>query len=367
MRDVAGRSGGPPGGRPTLVAQLLQQAAGAAQPLSLGPAEAPERAFRWVMDGGLGPLLWHAARATGTPVRADWQAALRAADLSARFRHANLVDTACDVIDAGAATGVPVTLLKGISVSEELYPAEHLRPMGDVDVLVTRDGYARIEAALLAADYARIPGAPEPGLHHGVPLRHGARGTLVELHLELFPDDSPLRRPGLDLSAATVSADGTVASRYHGRPVRRLSPATQLLYIGASWFNDLTQRQPHPSFLASLFDAVYLTSRHAGLLADEGAPQRVDNPIARGSLLALLTYLPRFGLPAPSERRLRALRAAPGAVGAWELRLIHAMLDRYQVEGRPWKLALPPPVPGRYDLRRQLHRKLGFPAPGWMR
>jgi len=59
--------------------------------------------------------------------------------------------------------------------------------------------------------------------------------------------------------------------------------------------------------------------------------------------------------------------APPGAVGPLELRLIHAMLDRYQVGGRPWDLPLPPPVPGRYDLRRQLHRKLGFPAPAWMR
>jgi len=367
MRDVAGGSGGPLRGDATLVARLLRQAAGAAQPLSPGPDDAPARAFRWVMDGGLGPLLLHAAQATGTAVGAERHDALRAADLTARLRHADLVDTACDVIDAGAASGVPVTLLKGISVSEELWPAEHLRPMGDVDVLVPRDGYAAIEAALLAGGYARIPGPEQPGLQHGVPLRHRTRGTLVELHRELFADGSELRRPGADLAAGTVAARGTVASRYHGRPVRRLAPATQLLYIAASWFNDLTQCRPHPSFLASLFDAVYLVSRHPGLLADDGAPARVDNPIARASLLALLTYLPRFGLPAPSERRLRALSAPPGAVGPWELRLIHAMLDRYQVGGRTWNLPLPPPVPGRYDLRRQLHRRLGLPAPRWMR
>jgi len=361
-RDSAGGFGWPHRGRKTLVAQMLRQATGSSEPLTLDPANAPARAFRWVVDGGLGPLLLHAVRATSTQISAEWHAELRGADLTARFHHANLVDTACDVIDAGAATNVPVTLLKGISVSEELYPAEHLRPMGDIDVLVPRGGYARIEAELLSSNYERLPYPETPGHHHGAPLRHRTRRTLVELHVELFPDDSPLRRPGQALSAEAVTEDGTRPSHYHGRPVLRLSPARQLLYIAASWFNDLTLRPPHPSFLASLFDAVYLTTRHNELLEDEVALSPVDNPIARGSLLALLTYLPRFGLLAPSKRRMHALRTGPAAVGPLELRLIHAMLDRYQIEGRRWNFALPPPVPGRYNVLHQLHKRLRFPT-----
>lgn len=365
MKDLAGGFGWPHGSRKTLVAQLLRQAAGSPERLALDPADAPARAFRWVIDGGLGPLLWHATRATGTEISAEWHAELRGADLTARFHHANLVDTACDVIEAGAATSVPVTLLKGVSVSEELYPAEHLRPMGDIDVLVPRGGYARIEGELLSANYERLPYPEMAGHHHGAPLRHRTRRTLVELHVELFTDDSPLRRPGQALSAGAVIEDGTRPSRYHGRPVLRLSPAMQLLYIAASWFNDLTHRPPHPSFLASLFDAVYLTTRHSELLVDDGALSPVDSPIARGSLLALLTYLPRFGLPAPSERRTQALRTGLSVVGPLELRLIHAMLDRYQIGGRRWNFALPPPVPGRYSVLHQLHTKLRFPT--WRR
>lgn len=367
MRDLAGGLGWPHRSRKTLVAQVLRQAAGSAEPLALGPADAPARAFRWMIDGGLGPLLWHAARATSTPIPAEWQAELRGADLTARFHHANLVDTACDVIDAGSATNVPVTLLKGISVSEEFYPAGHLRPMGDIDVLVSRGGYARIEAELLSANYERLPYPETAGHHHGAPLRHRTRRTLVELHVELFPDHSPLRRPDHALSADAVAEDGTRPSRYHGRPVLRLSPARQLLYIAASWFNDLTLRAPHPSFLASLFDAVYLTSHHDELLRDEVVLSPIDNPMARGSLLALLTYLPRFGLVAPSERRMHALRTGPAAVGPLELRLIHAMLDRYQIGGRRWNFALPPPVPGRYNVLHQLRKKLRHSTSEWMR
>lgn len=362
MGHLAGEVRSNRGGRRTLVAQLLQQAAESPVPLELDPAEDGAREFGWVFDGGLGPLLWHAARETGTDLSADCQDKLRGADLTARFHHANLLDTACDVIDAGAATGVPALLLKGVSVSEELHPAEHLRPMGDIDVLVPRGSYARLENALLSADYERLPYPETAGHHHGAPLLHRTRRTLVELHVELFPDHSPLRQPGHVLSAATIADVGTRPGHNHGRPVLRLLPAMQLLYVAASWFNDLTLRPPHPSFLASLFDAVYLTARYPELLADESALSPVDNPIAKASLLALLTYLPRFGLPAPSQRRVQALRTGLRVAGPLELHLVHAMLDRYQIGGRRWNLPLPPPVPGRYSVLHQLRKRLDSPA-----
>ncbi len=344
--------------RQSLVAQLVRQAARTLGDQGLDLVDIPAREFRWVLEGGLGPLLWHAARATNSAIPQDWQAAFRSADLTARIRHEDLIETACDVIDAGCAVRVPVTLLKGVSVSEQLYPAEHLRPMGDIDVLVPRDGYAQVEAELMAGAYRRI-GYPEiAGRHHGAPLRHIKRNTLIELHVELFPDDSPLRRPGRVLSAATVAAEGVVSSCYHGRPVLRLAPETQLLYIAASWFNDLTLCPPHPSFLASLIDAVYLTTRFNDLLGDDRPCTTIDNPFARGSLLALLTYLPRFGLRAPSPQHIQALRRGQSIVGTVELRMIHAMLDRFQIGGREWHLPLPPPVPGRYSVMHQLHKRL---------
>ncbi|MEO9149571.1 MAG: nucleotidyltransferase family protein [Burkholderiaceae bacterium] len=347
-----------PSRRQSLVAQLVRQAAKTSGDQAFDLADIPAREFRWVLDGGLGPLLWHAIRATNSAIPEDWQAELRGADLTARIRHGDLVNTACDVIDAGSATNVPVTLLKGISVSEQLYPAEHLRPMGDIDVLVPRDGYVRVEADLLSGAYRRIDYPEMEGRHHGAPLRHRERNTLVELHVELFPDDSPLRRSGRVLSAAAVAANGVVSGCYHGRPVLRLSPQTQLLYIAASWFNDLTFCPPHPSFLASLFDAVYLTTRFTDLLGGDRPYATIDNPFARASLLALLTYLPRFGLRAPSLQQIDALRRGHSIVGTVELCMIHAMLDRFQIGAREWSLPMPPPVPGRYSVMHQLHKKL---------
>ena len=50
------------------------------------------------------------------------------------------------------------TLLKGISISDQHYPIAHLRPMGDIDILIPADAYESVESALLHRGYARKPG-----------------------------------------------------------------------------------------------------------------------------------------------------------------------------------------------------------------
>jgi hypothetical protein len=36
---------------------------------------------------------------------------------------------------------------------------------------------------------------------------------------------------------------------------------------------------------------------------------------------------------------------------------MHAVLDRYLLGAKTWKLPVPPPVPGRYNLRRQFVKR----------
>ena len=94
-----------------------------------------DRQLDWILRAGLGPLLrWTAS--DGEDVPAEWARPLLAADLTARVRHANLVATAVAVLDVCHDLRVEATLLKGIAVGDRLYPAAHMRPMGDVDVLV---------------------------------------------------------------------------------------------------------------------------------------------------------------------------------------------------------------------------------------
>ena len=304
----------------------------------------------------MGPLLHRATRHHHAALPPAWRDLLLGADLTARVTSGCAIDTMLEVLDACDALQVCVTLLKGISVSEQFYPAEHLRPMSDIDVLIPANAYSDVEAALLDRGYVKLADWNLPGHQHGAPLRHVRRRTIVELHTRLFREDSPLRTDGA-FGESNVAAQ-SMRSRYHARPVKRLTPEMQLAYIASSWFNDLTLSKFHPSFIASLFDAVYLLKASGRTLDWRGLLGWLDNDLAAASLYALLTYLPRFGVePVPSPV-LKQLASGQRMVGPIQLRLIHKALDRHLVGARPWALAVPPPVPGRYNPLHQFEKRV---------
>lgn len=344
-----------------LVGQLLLYAATDAPLRSDGrrfawrPHGGDERQFRWALEGGLAPLLHRAAAQCAGVLPAAWRDELLGAELTARVRHAGIVDDMLRICDACERLQIDVTLLKGISIGEQFYPQEHLRPMADIDVLVAPAAYPRIENALLACGYRRLEPWAVPGHQHGAPLLHVDRGSVIELHTRLFGADSELSTDG-SFGAANVALQ-SVASLYHGRPVKRLSAELQLAYVASSWFNDMAVSRFQPSFIANLFDAIYLLRRCGQALDWPGLLGWLDNDMARASLHALLSYLPRYGVPTP-PRVLEALASRQRLLGPIQLRLIHKALDRYMVGGRQWDLPIPPPVPGRYSPGHQIRKRM---------
>ena len=314
-----------------------------------------DRQLDWILRAGLGPLLrWTAS--DGEDVPAEWGRSLLAADLTARVRHANLVATAVAVLDVCRDLRVPATLLKGLSVGDRLYPAAHMRPMGDLDVLVPASDEHKVAEELLARGFERIPYPDAPGQHHGAPLRHARRRTLVELHIALFPESAPVH------GAAIFRPEHLQAHRhvslYHGTDAGHLSAEVQLAYIAAAWFNDMTTYRFQPSFLASLFDAVLLLKADGPTLDWDSLLRSVDNELVKSSLYALLTYVTRFGTAPPPQQVLRRLAKNRGLVGPLQRRLIHAALDRYLLGARVWSLPFPPPMPGRYSPRHQFNKRI---------
>ena len=86
-----------------------------------------------------------------------------------------------------------------------LYPAAHMRPMGDLDVLVPAGDEHKVAEGLLACGFERIPYPDTPGQHHGAPLRHVRRRTLVELHTALFPASAPVHGAAIFIPAPSRS------------------------------------------------------------------------------------------------------------------------------------------------------------------
>ena len=341
------------------------------------------RQLQHVIDAGLAPLLYHATRDTLEVVPGAWREVLKSAELTARFTHGALRDAANQVIDTCRDLGVPVTLLKGISISEQYYPAQHLRPMGDIDVLVSERDYPLVESTLLSLGYTPMAdfsmGEGEP---HGAPLLDPRRHVWIEIHTALFHKDA--RVHGNSLFGPANLARRSVASTFHGRSVLRLADELQLVYIASYWLRDLPRHRINPTLLIPLVDAVYLLNASAQSLDWNGLLDSLDNEMAIASLYLLLAQVMRYGFEERISPILARLAAGQGIVGAAELRIMNFLLDFCLVGGKqfmgsfgarhpmiestvvdtlltsnpfarkllslPWNLLFPPSVEDRYTV-----------------
>jgi hypothetical protein len=307
---------------------------------------------------------------------------LLSAEWTAQVRHHQQVETAIEVVDTCAALGVTPTLLKGISISEQYYPEPHLRPMGDVDVLVPQTAREAVETKLIGLGYRPMAGFRfDAESNHGVPLQHPTKQVWVEIHTHLFPRGASVRRTGV--FARDDLAGQIVASEFFGRPVQRLTAELQLVYLAGAWVRDLSD-EFDVSRAVALFDAIYLLRSSGPRIDWDGMFRWVDNEAAMASTYLLAAYLARHGLNVAPEPILSRLRSAQRTFRAWDLRLVHALIDRYVLEGRIfpplfhssrlvhplltpraaltklllvlWNVAFPASAHGRYTLRYQLER-----------
>lgn len=351
-----------------------------------------DQQLKWVISTGLGALLRYIAfdhlhllptAVEETLLRAELQAKI---DSKLRRQAMTGILDSCE----GRLTG-GFTLLKGISISEQYYPEPHLRPMVDIDFLVSREDVPTVESALVDLGYRQ--GSNQPASfyeahHHTMPFIHPKTRVRVEVHTDLLPPSWELARADVfsPLNVRRESLSSTLA----GRPVFRLSNELQLLLIASdiSWGRWVLGK-PTP-----LFDVLYLL-RGAGPDFDwDRVMTWMDHPelLARVSLLG--TYLERRRLIGLPPDVTETLKRGARRIGRLPLRILHGEIERQSVEGHnlkdrlglhnrqivwdtlmaqrspwlkllmlPWNLAFPPGYPDRFAFKlalRRLHTALRF-------
>jgi len=112
-------------------------------------------------------------------------------------RHGNMDDVATNVIDVCNGVDVEVTLLKGISIADQYYPSAHLRPMTDIDILVSQHEQQRVQLALLRRGYVPKTGDWPEDSHHAAPLLHPEKRVWAEVHSVLFPANASVVKNGI--------------------------------------------------------------------------------------------------------------------------------------------------------------------------
>src|SRR5918994_6304100 len=110
----------------------------------------------WAIKTGLGPLLYRAVRQNARSLADSHWSSLTAADLTARIVIGEHFQAVRDIADACRASLPPLTLLKGISISEQCYPEPHLRLMRDVDLLVAKEALSIVTSALHQLGYRQL-------------------------------------------------------------------------------------------------------------------------------------------------------------------------------------------------------------------
>jgi hypothetical protein len=134
-----------------------------------------------------------------------------------------------------APLGLPVVLLKGTAYVAAGLAAGQGRHIGDLDVLVPREGLDAVEQALIAAGWEWVK--PDPyddayyrrWMHELPPLIHRERDRMIDVHHTILPLTAR-RRPDPDALIA--------AARPLGNGLAVLSPSDMICHAAAHLFAD---------------------------------------------------------------------------------------------------------------------------------
>jgi hypothetical protein len=254
---------------------------------------------------------------------------LVASDLTGRVVSAEKMDAMEEIARALEALRPP-TLLKGVSVAGQFYPEPHLRPMGDIDVLVEPDDIPAAEAALVQLGYDRRPLKPPEfydAHHHTAPFFHSQRRVWVEIHRGLVPRWKPVGGDKV-FSPDTVRSERRPAE-FRGWPVSRLSDELQIVYLACHWAYDFKR----VGGIVALLDMIYLL-QNARCVRWGRILEWLEEGVAATPVYLLLSYLERHGLAELPAGILGELRRRQRSFGGASVRILHAMVERYVTNGQ---------------------------------
>ena len=290
--------------------------------------------IQWAVETGLGPLLFALLHGHPDAVASPLWPLLHGAHVTAHLLICEQLEALEELIEAGAGRLPPLTLLKGISICGQHYPAPHLRLMRDIDILVNEAARPAVEALLRTLGYrqrsrSHLPATFFDTYHHSMPFFHAQRGVWIEVHRGLFPPTSALGRDPV-FSRAHVATQFRPAT-WQGHAVLRLSDELQLIYIAAHWASSFQ----FVGGLVALVDTIYLLKNTTATLDWERIGAWLEGSVAAPHVYLLLTYLARHQILEMAPQVLQSLGGRQRAFGTLPVLLLHAVVDRYMVGGHP--------------------------------
>lgn len=298
----------------------------------INPAVLEESTLRWITHAGLGPLFSHMAQNqrqanTGFVM----PSLLSSADMAARVAMADYLDSLEEILAASADIAQEITLLKGISVCQHLYPEPHLRTMGDIDLLVPKNKQELLESLLLSLGYHQQSSQTAEFYathHHSMPFFHPEKHTWVEVHSALLSN----RNVASDrVFSSSHVASQIVPTTFRGHRTNRLNYEQEMIYIATHW---ALERKCFAGGVIPLVDMIYLVQKHGHEFNWDNLFGALKGSQATVYLYLMLQFLQKNGmvsLPPTLMRRLASAQSYP--LGLSEPILLN-LIDRYSIQGR---------------------------------
>jgi Uncharacterised nucleotidyltransferase len=300
-----------------------------------------DRQLRWIIEAGLGPLLWFASRKDLRTGELPSCRDVKAADLTARLINQIQLDTLSEILVRCEGLLPPITLLKGSSTGSELYPQPHLRVMRDLDLLVDFKEQPKLESILLKMGFRQQSTNSHEFYamhHHSMPFYHKGRGVWVEVHRGLFPASNKLAKLPV-FSPRNIRAE-LRPSWLKGTPVMRLSSELQIVYTASHWALELKREGGLFAFL----DIIYLLRRAQQNIRWDAILNWVQDSVAGTHLYLVLSYLNKNNLIELDRKILADLFERQRSFGILNLKIAHSLITRYVVAGKvpvaPGKVAV---------------------------
>ena len=299
-----------------------------------------DRQVKWIIEAGLGPLVWFASQKDSGTEDSPLLIDLKAADLTTRLINRIQLETLGEIIGRCVGLMPPITLLKGSSTGSELYPEPHLRVMRDLDLLVDAEAQPKLESILLEMGFRQQSTNSHDYYathHHSMPFYHGERGVWVEVHRGLFP-------PSNELAQLPVFSPGNIRAELRpswlrGIPVMRLSTELQIVYTASHWALELKRA----GGVFGLLDIVYLLKRAPQNIRWDAIRNWVQNSVAGTHLYLVLSYLHKNKIIDLDNKILADLFARQRSFGIINLKIAHSLITRYVVAGKipisGWRLS----------------------------
>ncbi len=144
----------------------------------------------------LAPLVFHHLDAFADLCPAEARRSLRLLYLRHRHRNTILGQTLAEALGVLHGASINVLILKGAALCQTIYGDHGLRPMRDIDLLVSKEQGERAQEVLIGLGFTESS-APRPLDHFHLPSLHKSVegiAVCIELHTDLFPHCPPYYR-----------------------------------------------------------------------------------------------------------------------------------------------------------------------------